>query len=146
MNPFGDHHLAAKVLGSKAIVRRKFTKTIRSYLRGGQFSVSEIRCYVLSDLGYLGLDWWHIAIPTHSRKQVADMSIEETPEESPEPLRLDHFLKTMGMSETGGQAKLRIQNGEVKVNGAVETRRRRKLQPADVVELGGKKFVVTVKP
>lgn len=67
----------------------------------------------------------------------------QTPSEEPtEPLRLDHFLKTNGMSETGGQAKLRIQNSEVKVNGAVETRRRRKLLPNDIVEVGGKKFVV----
>ena len=70
------------------------------------------------------------------------MSIDENPESPAEPLRLDHFLKTMGMSETGGQAKLRIQNSEVKVNGAVETRRRRKLVPSDVVEIDGKKFVV----
>ena len=70
------------------------------------------------------------------------MSIDENPESPAEPLRLDHFLKTMGMSETGGQAKLRIQNSEVKVNGEVETRRRRKLVPSDVVEIDGKKFVV----
>jgi ribosome-associated protein len=73
------------------------------------------------------------------------MVLDETPPESPtEPLRLDHFLKTMGMSDTGGQAKLRIQNSEVKVNGEVETRRRRKLVPNDVVEIEGKKFVVKV--
>ena len=70
------------------------------------------------------------------------MSVDENPESPAEPLRLDHFLKTMGMSETGGQAKLRIQNSEVKVNGEVETRRRRKLVPSDVVEIDGKKFVV----
>lgn len=70
----------------------------------------------------------------------------ETPDETPaEPLRLDHFLKTVGMSETGGQAKLRIQNSEVKVNGEVETRRRRKLVPNDVVQVDGKKFVVQAK-
>jgi ribosome-associated protein len=74
--------------------------------------------------------------------QVADMSLDEHPESTAEPLRLDHFLKTTGMSETGGQAKLRIQNSEVKVNGEVETRRRRKLVPNDVVEIDGKKFVV----
>jgi ribosome-associated protein len=70
------------------------------------------------------------------------MSVDEQPDSSAEPLRLDHFLKTMGMSDTGGQAKLRIQNSEVKVNGEVETRRRRKLVPSDVVEIDGKKFVV----
>ena len=52
-------------------------------------------------------------------------------------MRLDHFLKTTGMSETGGQAKLMIQGGEVKVNGEIETRRRKKLAAGDVVEVAG---------
>lgn len=50
-------------------------------------------------------------------------------------LRLDHFVKLNAMSGTGGQAKLMIQNGEVKVNGTIETRRRRKLSVGDVVEV-----------
>ena len=58
------------------------------------------------------------------------------------PLRLDHFLKRSALSETGGQAKVMIQGGEVKVNGEIETRRRRKLIVGDVVELGGKRFSV----
>lgn len=78
-------------------------------------------------------------------KQVVHMSTDANSETPTEPLRLDHFLKTMGMSETGGQAKLKIQNGEVKVNGEVETRRRRKLVPTDVVEVSGQKFVVKAK-
>ena len=57
--------------------------------------------------------------------------------------RLDHFLKTSAISETGGQAKVLIQNGEVKVNGQIETRRRRQLVANDVVEIGGKKLVVS---
>ena len=63
-------------------------------------------------------------------------------DDSSEPLRLDHFLKMSGIAETGGQAKLTIQNGEVKVNGEIDTRRRRKLLPSDVVEVGGKKLLV----
>jgi ribosome-associated protein len=35
-----------------------------------------------------------------------------------------------------------IQNGEVKVNGQTETRRRRKLAAGDVVEVGGRQYVV----
>lgn len=54
-----------------------------------------------------------------------------------EPLRLDQFLKLRGIADTGGQAKLLIQNGEVQVNGAVETRRRRKLVGGDVVKVDG---------
>ncbi|MCE9607219.1 MAG: RNA-binding S4 domain-containing protein [Planctomycetia bacterium] len=65
---------------------------------------------------------------------------------TPEPLRLDHFLKLSAMSETGGQAKTLIQGGEVKVNGEVETRRRRKLKVGDVVEIGGKQYPVMAIP
>ena len=65
---------------------------------------------------------------------------------TPTFLRLDHFLKLTAESDTGGQAKLMIQNGEVKVNGAVETRRRRKLVVGDIVEVGGKQLPVKEIP
>jgi ribosome-associated protein len=61
-------------------------------------------------------------------------------------LRLDQFLKLNSVAETGGRAKLMIQNGEVKVNGQTETRRRRKLSAGDVVEVGDKQFVVKDAP
>ena len=57
-------------------------------------------------------------------------------------IRLDHFLKIAGAVETGGEAKLSIQGGQVEVNGQEETRRRRKLQPGDVVEIHGESFTV----
>ena len=59
-----------------------------------------------------------------------------------EPFRLDQFLKHQGMVGTGGEAKIRIQSGEVLVNGEPETRRRKKLQSGDVVEIGDEKAVV----
>lgn len=60
-----------------------------------------------------------------------------------EPLRLDHFLKMNNVSGSGGIAKLLIQNGEVKLNGEIETRRRKKLVAGDVVEVQGKRLVVS---
>ena len=57
-------------------------------------------------------------------------------------IKLDQFLKLTGAVETGGQAKLLIQGGEVLVNNEVETRRSRKLKPGDVVDLDGESFVV----
>ena len=57
-------------------------------------------------------------------------------------IRLGDFLKQSGIVGTGGEAKLRIQSGEVSVNGKVETRRRRQLAAGDVVELLGEKLVV----
>lgn len=58
-------------------------------------------------------------------------------------IRLDDFLKRMGMVGTGGEAKLRIQSGEVTVNGEVETRRRKQLSLGDVVQLAGEQVTVS---
>lgn len=57
-------------------------------------------------------------------------------------IRLDQFLKWQGLCDTGGQAKIRIQYGEVMVNGEVETRRGRTLYVGDCVELEGRKVMV----
>lgn len=65
---------------------------------------------------------------------------------SSEPLCLDQFLKLQGAVSTGGEAKLLIQSGDVKLNGQIETRRRKKLQIGDVVEFAGRKFEVTAIP
>jgi ribosome-associated protein len=61
---------------------------------------------------------------------------------APEPLRLDHFLKRFADTGTGGQAKVLIQEGLVKLNGEVETRRRKKLAVGDVVEIEGRRITV----
>lgn len=57
-------------------------------------------------------------------------------------IRLDALLKFAGLVETGGEAKLSIQNGEVTVNGEVCTMRGKKLRPGDRAELGGAALVV----
>ncbi|MBW4460912.1 MAG: RNA-binding S4 domain-containing protein [Nodosilinea sp. WJT8-NPBG4] len=57
-------------------------------------------------------------------------------------IKLDQFLKQMQAVSTGGQAKLMIQDGEVSVNGEVETRRGRKLVTGDRVSLDGQTWVV----
>lgn len=57
-------------------------------------------------------------------------------------IRLDQFLKLQGVSGTGGQAKRMIQDGEVTVNGQVETRRAHKLQLGDTVVVDGMVFKV----
>lgn len=69
-----------------------------------------------------------------------------TPDDStrtPSALCLDQFLKLYAVAESGGQAKVMIQGGEVKLNGVVETRRRKKLAAGDVVEVAGGKWVVS---
>ncbi|HZY66385.1 MAG TPA: RNA-binding S4 domain-containing protein [Rubrobacteraceae bacterium] len=55
---------------------------------------------------------------------------------------LGQALKIWGLVGTGGEAKVLIQFGEVLVNGEVETRRGRRLQPRDVVEVGDEKVQV----
>lgn len=57
-------------------------------------------------------------------------------------IRLDQFLKLQGLARSGGEAKAMIRGGEVKVDGAVETRRGRKLLPGSVVEVGEDRVVV----
>lgn len=74
-------------------------------------------------------------------KQVKPVThYDDSPHKS--ALCLDQFLKLRAIVETGGQAKLMIQDGLVKVNGEVETRRRRKLSADDVVEVNGKRWSV----
>ena len=57
-------------------------------------------------------------------------------------IKLDQFLKLMGVVQTGGHAKLLIQEGEVKVNGQTETRRGRKLTTGDRISVLGDTFKV----
>jgi ribosome-associated protein len=57
-------------------------------------------------------------------------------------MKLDQFLKWQGLVGTGGEAKQRIQAGDIKVNGVVETRRGRQLATGDAVELDGRELLV----
>lgn len=60
-----------------------------------------------------------------------------TVEITKEPVELYKILKFEGLVTTGGEAKLLIGDGEVTVNGEVETRRRRKMISGDVIEFRG---------
>jgi len=62
-----------------------------------------------------------------------------------EYIKLDQFLKLAQIVQTGGEAKIRIQAGEVRVNGEVETRRGRKLRHGDVVNVDNETLVVEVE-
>ncbi len=59
-----------------------------------------------------------------------------------EYIKLDQFLKLVDVASTGGHAKFLIQEGLVKVNGEVETRRGKKLRSNDVVEVEGNKIKI----
>jgi ribosome-associated protein len=53
-------------------------------------------------------------------------------------IRLGQFLKLADLIETGGEAKILIASGDVKVNGEVDLRRGRQLHPGDVVRVQGR--------
>ncbi len=57
-------------------------------------------------------------------------------------IRLDQFLKLAGAVQGGGEAKARVQAGEVRVNGEVELRRGRKLRVGDEVETEDQRYRV----
>lgn len=54
-----------------------------------------------------------------------------------EYIKLDSLLKLAGLAETGGEAKLLVQSGQVQVNGEVCLMRGKKLRAGDTVSLEG---------
>lgn len=67
---------------------------------------------------------------------------EQTVSIKTEYIKLDALLKYAALVGSGGEAKIRIQEGEVLVNGEVCTMRGKKLRPGDVVTLGGDSVTV----
>ena len=57
-------------------------------------------------------------------------------------IKLGQLLKLAGLSDSGLDAKLAIQDGQVKVNGEQELRRGRKIIAGDVVEYQGNEIRV----
>lgn len=57
-------------------------------------------------------------------------------------IKLGQALKLAGLVESGVEAKIVIQDGEVLVNGEVDERRGRKLYNGDVFEFNGQKVKV----
>lgn len=60
-------------------------------------------------------------------------------------IKLDQLLKWANLTGSGVEAKMFIQNGEVKVNSVVETRRGKKIYDGDIVEFAGEKITVRKK-
>ena len=57
-----------------------------------------------------------------------------------EYIKLGQALKKAGLVESGVEAKIVVQDGLVKVNGEIDTRRGKKLVPGDEVEFDGNSF------
>lgn len=53
-----------------------------------------------------------------------------------EYIKLDQFIKYLGLVQTGGESKMLIQEGLVKVNGEIEYKRGKKIKKGDKIEIG----------
>jgi ribosome-associated protein len=59
-----------------------------------------------------------------------------------EYIELVKLLKLLGIAETGGHAKMMVEQGEVLLNGEPEYRKRAKLRPGDQVVVFGEKIQI----
>ena len=60
-----------------------------------------------------------------------------------EYIELDKLLKRENLAASGGEARYLISQGLARVNGVVETRKRRKLYPGDLISFNGVEMRVT---
>ena len=59
-------------------------------------------------------------------------------------IKLQDLIKFAGAVETGGDAKLIIQEGRITVNGAICTMRGKKMRPGDIACIDGETELVVV--
>jgi ribosome-associated protein len=59
-----------------------------------------------------------------------------------ESIHLDQLLKWIGLTETGGQARFLIDNGDVRLNGNIEKQRRKKIKPGDIITVHEQEYWV----
>lgn len=76
----------------------------------------------------------------HDRAAVSVVTIDR------EPIELYKILKMENWVASGGEAKFAIADGQVLVNNAVETRRRKKIFSGDTVAFAGHRIHIRVKP
>jgi ribosome-associated protein len=69
-----------------------------------------------------------------------------TLEISKEPIELFKILKFEGLAASGGEAKNAIAEGQVVVNGEIETRKRKQIFAGDTIEFMGIRIQVTAAP
>ena len=62
-----------------------------------------------------------------------------------EPVELFKILKFEGIVGSGGEAKMVISEGMVKLNGVVETQKRKKIVSGDVIEFMDQSFKITLE-
>ncbi len=62
--------------------------------------------------------------------------------EGHEYIALNQLLKMLGLVETGGEANIRVDDGEVMVNGEVELQRRKKLRSGNKVVFNKQEIII----
>lgn len=60
-----------------------------------------------------------------------------------EHIQLDQLLKATGLCESGGAAHAAIADGQVRVDGVVDTRKRAKIRPGQQVDFAAQTVLVT---
>lgn len=61
-----------------------------------------------------------------------------------EYIKLDQFLKLAGLAQTGGQAKMIIADGHVKVNGEISVQRGKKIRKNDKIEVDDEHLFIVI--
>ena len=59
-------------------------------------------------------------------------------------IKLDQFLKLCGIAQTGGQAKMMVADGLVKVNGEVSRQRGKKIRKDDKIEVDEEHLFIVI--
>ncbi|MCM8711922.1 RNA-binding S4 domain-containing protein [Clostridium sp. SYSU_GA19001] len=59
-----------------------------------------------------------------------------------EIIKLDSFLKWAGIASIGTEAKMYIQEGQIKLNGNIELQRGKKLTKGDIIEFKGESYKI----
>lgn len=62
-----------------------------------------------------------------------------------EYIQLDQLLKACNLVNSGGEAHILVEDGEVRLNGSVETRKRAKIRNNDIVEVNGIRIKIKSK-
>ncbi len=80
----------------------------------------------------------------HAGELLDDEGVDYVEEYPPRTgaFRLEQYMKAFNIAASGGQAKVLIQSGQVRVNGKIETRRKRQLQAGDKIQFLGETWLV----
>ena len=81
-------------------------------------------------------------IPQEGSRSEPDLTLDAVQDTELPVINLSAFLKLSGLVASGGEAKYLIQDSEVRVNGEIETRRRKKLLASDRVAIGDEELGV----